>query len=283
MDVYTPSETDPETNTGTSPDTTEPSSDPASGSSQAGQEGSNPTGNNPGSGYPRPSGNYGDLDFDINDYISGMGGISGMGSGSSMPSGGGGGTGGVNYSGSSANTESRYSMNRTTILSVTPQETVTVSITIDELDILDVHKGQEASVTLDALHGQVFTGVITEVNKNASNSGGHSKYSAVVELKRLPNMLGGMNASVSITTENLEDILVVPAEALDELDGQTIVYTAYDTHTEKPGSPVEVKTGLSDGISVQILSGLSAGDTVWYEYFEAEDETVPSPPGFLNW
>ena len=206
-------------------------------------------------------------------------GYTGTGSGN-MPFGG---TGTGSFGGSSSKEEKRYAINHTTILSVTPQETVTVSITIDELDILDVHKGQEASVTLDALHGQVFTGVITEVNKNASNSGGHSKYSAVVELKRIPNMLGGMNASVSITTENLEGILVVPAEALDEQNGQTIVYTSYDSHTETPGSPVAVKTGLSDGISVQILSGLLEGDTVWYEYFEAEDETEPSAPGFLNW
>ena len=217
--------------------------------------------------------------------MSDMSGFSGMGSGGGMSAVGSTGidTGGGTFSGNSSKEEKRYAINHITILSVIPQETVTVSITIDELDILDVHKGQEASVTLDALHGQVFTGVITEVNRNASNSGGHSKYSAVVELKRIPNMLGGMNASVSITTENLEGILVVPAEALDEQDGQTIVYTSYDSRTETPGSPVAVKTGLSDGISVQILSGLSEGDTVWYEYFEAEDETEPSAPGFLNW
>ena len=238
-----------------------------------------PNGNNEGSNFAGiPSG-------DVSGFTGGgsmptgdVSGYTGAGSGNIQS----GGTGTGLYGGNSSKDEKRYAINHTTILSVTPQETVTVSITIDELDILDVHKGQEASVTLDALHSQVFTGVITEVNKNASNSGGHSKYSAVVELKRIPNMLGGMNASVSITTENLEGILVVPAEALDEQDGQTIVYTSYDSHTEKPGSPVTVKTGLSDGLSVQILSGLSEGDTVWYEYYEAEDETEPVSPGFLN-
>ena len=95
-------------------------------------------------------------------------------------------------------------------------------------------------------------------------------------------MLGGMNASVSITTETLEDILILPAEAFDEQDGQTVAYTAFDTHTEKPGSPVAVKTGLSDGLSVQILSGLSEGEVVWYEYFEAKDENEVPPEELLN-
>ena len=240
---------------------------------------SNNDGNEPPIGNNEENSFTGVPSGDMSGISGNMSGYTGAGSGN-MPSGG---TGTGSFGGNSSKEEKRYAINHITILSVTPQETVTVSITIDELDILDVHKGQEASVTLDALHGQVFTGVITEVNRNASNSGGHSKYSAVVELKRIPNMLGGMNASVSITTENLEGILVVPAEALDEQDGQTIVYTSYDSRTETPGSAVAVKTGLSDGISVQILSGLSEGDTVWYEYYEAEDETEPSAPGFLNW
>ena len=206
---------------------------------------------------------------DLSESLSSFGG-GGRTSGSNTT--GGTGTAGSAYSGSSGNADNRYSLDRTTILSVTPQETVTVSITIDELDILDVHKGQEASVTLDALPGHVYTGTITEVNKNASNSGGHSKYSAVVELERIPNMLGGMNASVSITTENLENILTLPAEALDEQDGQIIVYTGFDSRSETLINPVSVTTGLSDGLSVQILSGLSEGDTVWYQYHEQKDE-----------
>ena len=179
---------------------------------------------------------------------------------------------GVTGSGYSASqpqqVKTRYEVGEKTVLSVTPQETVTVSMTVDELDILSLQVGAEAAVTLDALPGQSFTGHIREVSKTASNEGGHSKYSAIVELPRTDSMLGGMNASVRITVESREGILTLPAEALIELDGKSAVYTAWDAKTETLLAPVPVETGLSDGLTVQIVSGLTEGMPVWYAYYD---------------
>lgn len=215
----------------------------------------------------------------------------GMTSGGGMPSGGGmesaaGGTGGGMPSGGSQTAEeSASAIETTTILSVTPHETVSVSITVDELDILYVHTGQEAQVTLDALPGQAFHGRITEINTVASNEGGNSKYSALVELERNGFMLGGMNASVNITIEERENVLLIPSEALTEQNAQSVVYTEYDAKTETLSAPAAVETGLSDGLQVQILSGLQEGDTVWYSYCDTlEIQGLPAvaPGGFPN-
>jgi HlyD family secretion protein len=81
-------------------------------------------------------------------------------------------------------------------------------------------------------------------------------------------MLGGMNASANITVEKREGILVLPAEALTEQDGKPAVYTAYDSREETLTNPVPVETGLSDGLQVEIESGLQEGDTVWYSYYD---------------
>jgi hypothetical protein len=187
-----------------------------------------------------------------------------------MPSGGGGfGGGSGGFSGTVPETQDESSAAvRTTVLSVTPQDTVTVSITVDELDILYVQIGQNVQVTLDALPGQSFTGMIKEVNTAASNDGGNSKYSAVVQLDRTAFMLGGMNASANIVVEERDGVLLIPSSALAEVDGQTVVYTAYDSKTESLSDPAAVEIGLSDGNQVQILSGLKEGDTVWYEYYD---------------
>ena len=192
------------------------------------------------------------------------------GTGGGMPSMSGGKTaGGASFAAQGQqSTQTRYAIRETSILSVTPQETMTVSMTVDELDILAVHTGAQALVTLDALPGQSFSGVIRDVNTTASNEGGHSKYTAVVELRRTGNMLSGMNASVSITVETRDGILTIPAEALTEQDGRAAVYTGYDAKSETLAAPVTVETGLSDGLQVQILSGLSEGDTVWYAYYD---------------
>lgn len=214
-----------------------------------------------------------------------------------MPSGGGGtetmensGGGGMEAAGNGAigsqpADESDSTIETTTILSVTPHETVSVSITVDELDILYVHTGQAAQVTLDALPGQAFTGTITKVNTVASNEGGNSKYSATIELERNGYMLGGMNASANITIEEREDVLLIPSEALTEQNTRSYVYTAFDAKTKTLSSPVSVETGLSDGLKVQILSGLQEGDTVWYSYYdtlEIKGLSGNTPGGFPN-
>ena len=164
--------------------------------------------------------------------------------------------------------ETRYDADGMVILSITPQETVSITITVDELDILSVQEGQKAMVTLDALPGRSFEGVISKVDTTAVNEGGNTKYTATVQMKKEGVMLGGMNASASIIIESREHTLLIPSESLTEKNGKSAVYTAYNERTGVLSGLVEVETGLSDGLQVEILSGLEEGDTVWYSYYD---------------
>lgn len=164
--------------------------------------------------------------------------------------------------------EETYSVTETTWLSIIPQETMDITITVDELDILSLEEGQEALVTLDAFPGQSFEGEVTSINLSGTNSGGSSKYTAVVSIKREEKMLAGMNASVVITISTKENVLVIPESALLEQDGSVYVYTSYNEDTETFGDMVEVTTGASDGENVEILSGLSEGSEYWYSYLD---------------
>ncbi|MCD8333714.1 MAG: efflux RND transporter periplasmic adaptor subunit, partial [Clostridiales bacterium] len=156
----------------------------------------------------------------------------------------------------------------TTLFSITPQDTMTLEITLDEMDILKVEVGQEAAITLDAFPGQSFTGTVTSIDKSGSNSGGSSKYTAVITMDREDDMLAGMNASAKITLSTTENVLVIPEAALVEEDGTTLVYTTYDEDTDTLSDPVEVSTGVSDGTNVEITSGLEEGDTYCYSILD---------------
>lgn len=185
-------------------------------------------------------------------------------------------TGGGSASGMTGSTAQQaayeyYPTKQTKIMSVTPQDTMTVDITVDELDILSIKKGQDVQITLDALAGQSFDGIITDIGVSGSNSGGNTKYTAEVTIDRAPNMIAGMNATALITLETDEDLLTVPSEALVSEGTRTYVYTSYDSKTGALGNPVDVTTGASDGILTEITSGLKAGDTVWYSYYDKPD------------
>ncbi len=164
--------------------------------------------------------------------------------------------------------ESTYGVSETTLLTVTPQDNFTISITVDELDILSVEVGQEVQVTLDAFPGQSFTGEVTDIDLTGTNSGGNSKYTVEVTIDRGEDMLVGMNASVKITLDTSDEVLVIPEDALVEDGSAVYVYTTYDEETGELGGLTEVTTGVSDGEKVEILSGLSEGSTYYYSILD---------------
>lgn len=171
------------------------------------------------------------------------------------------------YAGAAQADESRlYDLDDTIICAVTPADTMTVSITVDELDILQYTIGMEAEITVDALPGQSFVGTVTQIGAIGSNSGGSSKYTVELTLDAAPNMLSGMNASVVICKETVSALLL-PAAALHDSGSKSYVYTAYDEKNDRLLGQAEVETGLSDGENVVILSGLTEGQIVWYSYF----------------
>ena len=165
-----------------------------------------------------------------------------------------------------------YPAEETVIMSVIPEETLSIEITVDELDLLDVHTGQEAVVTIDAVPGKSYEGTVTAVNSAATvNAGGQTKFSATVTIEKKDDLLAGMNASTLIVIGTKENVLAVPVKALSEENGKTYVYTGYDEKKGELLNRTEVTTGASDGENAEILSGLSENDTVMYEYSDTVD------------
>lgn len=159
-----------------------------------------------------------------------------------------------------------YTFGETTLCSLVPNDTVSVDISVDELDIRSIVVGAPVTVTLDAFPGQTFDGIISALNPFGTNSGGNTKYTVTVSMPKEENMLLGMNASINLVLEETEDVLLIPEAALTESGGKTYVYTLYDEETDELGGLTEVTTGTADGSSVEVLSGLTEGQICYYRY-----------------
>lgn len=167
----------------------------------------------------------------------------------------------------------QYSVAEKQVLSITPQDTMSVTISVDELDVLSLRENLTAEITLEALKGQSFTGTVTEIGRIGTNEGDNTKFSVTVSLPKQQDLLAGMNASVKITTAQRSAAAAIPVNALVEDGSRTYVYTTYDEKTDTLGGLVEVETGISDGTLVEILSSLEPGAAVWYRY--ADTMTYP--------
>lgn len=165
---------------------------------------------------------------------------------------------------------SDYSLYETAAFSIASATEASVSINVDELDILSVKEGQTATVTLDALDGQEFEGTITEVSNEASSGNSSAKYPVTITFEKTEDMLLGMSASATIHVNEAEDAVLIPVDALQEKGNSTFVYTKKDSDGNLSGE-VEVETGISNGSQVEITSGLEEGDTVYYLKAESSD------------
>ena len=137
---------------------------------------------------------------------------------------------------------------------------MSVTITVDESDILSLAVGQEADVTVRSVGEDSMSGIVTEIDK----TGASESYTAVIQLEKVQGMLNGMTASVDVRIEGVDDAIIIPADALNQTSTGAYVYTTYDEETQEYGGRVDVITGLSNDNYVEIKSGLSVGDTVYY-------------------
>jgi len=110
-------------------------------------------------------------------------------------------------------------------------------------------------------------GEVSRIDPNGENEdGGSTKCKVLVETERTEDMLTGMNASVRMTVDSRDNVLLLPLAAISEENGKISVYSSYDEENDLLGTPVEVTTGWSDGEMVEIVSGLEAGDSCFYRY-----------------
>lgn len=136
---------------------------------------------------------------------------------------------------------------------------VSASVTESDLPLLEM--GQEATVTVTALDTDV-TGTVTRVDQEATSSSfGVVSYAIVVSLPEAPEGTAtGMTAELSITTESVQDVLAVPAIALDTATDGTYSVQVIDQSGQPQSVPVEV--GLITTSLAQITSGLTEGASV---------------------
>ena len=198
---------------------------------------------------------------DLSSMLGGLGGMTGMGGLS--------GFGNADFTAEIPVEENQlFPLEGSTLMTVSPESTVALTITLDEQDIAKVSVGQKASVKVLALSGETFDAEVVEVAGHGTNSGGSSKFTAKLRLAKTADMLDGMSATAALHLQTKENIPLIPVAALIQQGTRTMVCTGLDKETGEPVNPVPVTLGISDGSHVEILEGLNPGDSYYYSYYD---------------
>ena len=202
----------------------------------------------------------------VGQEVSGSGASAGTGSGSngsSSGSGSGSGTGTSAGSGSSSGAGSPSSgsgsSSPTAQVVIVSTGSYVVDATVDSSQVDQVTTGDQTVITVSGSTTPIY-GTVGSVGLLASTTSGVAAFPVVVNVTGSPaGLYGGSSATVSIITQELYDVVVVPTAAIHYSgDGTTVLV---DSGGAKVSRTVSI--GASSGGQTQVTSGLSAGDKVY--------------------
>ncbi len=129
---------------------------------------------------------------------------------------------------------------------------------IDELDIPGVREGQSAKIVFDAFDDEEYEGRVEKISALGENVGGVTKYTVTISVPGIEKLRTAMSATATIVIDEKEDVLLVPVDAVQTVDGERCV-TLIQGEEQKL---VPVTLGLVNNTQAEVVEGLSEGDQV---------------------
>jgi HlyD family secretion protein len=164
---------------------------------------------------------------------------------------------------STANTDSDSSL-----ITIADLDQPLLEVYIDETDFQKAAIGYPVEVTFDALPDETFTGEIVEISPQLEMVSNVQAVPVVVRLDAAsyakPVTLPiGLNAVVDVINGQALNAVLVPVEALVEVESEN--YVVYVVENED-AQPRDVTIGLIDYTSVEIIDGITPGEIVAIGY-----------------
>jgi membrane fusion protein, macrolide-specific efflux system len=152
------------------------------------------------------------------------------------------------------------------LLTVAQMLPLIVKADLNQIDVAKVKLGQKVTLTLDALPGKTYEGVVTKVAPASILPKGKDVDVFPVEAtltKGDASIKPGMTADVRIHIETRPSVLALPIEAVVKETGKSYVTRVTDGPDGKPRTDkVEVKPGARNDREVELTAGLKEGDRV---------------------
>lgn len=160
-------------------------------------------------------------------------------------------------------------------------------INVDELQISSLSVGQKVQITADAVQDKNYVGTVTRVSMKGASNGGTTTYPVTIRIDETDGLRPGMNANAEIVVAQAKNALAVPNAAV--VRGSYVLVTQ-DSPSAVNADPdmvapdgfvyVKVKLGVSDSDYTQVVSGLTAQDTVGYDPSSVSSDTYYDNGGY---
>ncbi len=170
--------------------------------------------------------------------------------------------------------------NTTDLVTIDDMNSLKIEVQVSEADIHSIEIGQTANILSDATTEEI-TGTVTSKSPVASVSGQgstSSTFTVTVEIDQTgTGLLIGMNAQVDIMLSTIEDVYMVPIDAIEVVDGVSYVYKQIsEGNTEDSFERIEVTTGQSNDYYIEVSGAQIQEGLVIRSSAILEDATIES-------
>lgn len=153
----------------------------------------------------------------------------------------------------------------TTIATVANMNDLIFRGNIDETEVGRLTTGMTMKITIGALQDLKFDARLEYISPKATDQNGANQFEikAAVNLPTSSEQIrSGYSANAEIVLAEARGVLSVPESAIEFSGNDTFVYVVKGSGKEKTYERRKVTTGLSDGINIEIRSGLKKGETI---------------------
>ncbi|HEX9986120.1 MAG TPA: efflux RND transporter periplasmic adaptor subunit [Thermoanaerobaculia bacterium] len=138
--------------------------------------------------------------------------------------------------------------------------------TVDEIDVGKLAVGLTARIKVGALPTDVVTGKVSRIAPQAQQKEGATLFDVEIELEpgQKITLRAGYSANADVIIREKKDVLILPERLVTFEDGgkKTTVEVASATDPKALPKKLDIKTGVSDGLNIEVVSGLKQGEKV---------------------
>ena len=152
----------------------------------------------------------------------------------------------------------------TTIASVANMKDLIFRGNIDETEVGRLVPGMPMKIIIGALQNLNFDAHLEYISPKAVETGGANQFEikAAVHVPTSSQIRSGYSANAEIVLAEAKNVLTLPESAIEFEGDDTYVYVIKGSGDNKTYERKKVETGLSDGISIEVKSGISQKDLI---------------------
>lgn len=152
----------------------------------------------------------------------------------------------------------------TELLSMARMDDLIFKGTVDEIDVGKLEEGMIATIKIGALPDEKIEGMLYKISPKARKEDNTILFDVWIKITKAGEKMlrAGYSANAEVVINKKEDIMVVPERLLHFKDDSTFVEVMKDSTDKDAIDTIYVKTGLSDGLNIEIEEGLQESTLV---------------------